>query len=194
MTRVTNWLPLALMFALAALTLWMQFSIESEPPAVQVGTRHTPDAIVENMVLTRLTDKGDARFTLRAKRLLHFPNDDSTELEAPQLVQARRDLPSVTVSADRGKLLPRGDKGEDEAFFYGNVMMVQGASPDQPEMRVRTQSLQILVDREQARTTDRVTVLQGKSQLTGVGMDFDRRAHRVTLHSQVRGTYDVPRR
>lgn len=194
MTRVTNWLPLALMFALAALTLWMQFSIESEPPPAPSGSRHDPDAIVENMVLTRLTDKGDARFTLQARRLLHFPGDDSTELESPRLVQVKRDLPSVTVSADRGKLLPRGDKGEDEAFFYGNVTMVQGASSEQPEMRVRTQSLQVLVDREQARTADRVTVLQGKSQLTGIGMDFDRRAHRVTLHSQVKGTYDVPRR
>ena len=193
-SRINNWLPMALMFALAALTLWMQFSIESEPAKAPSGPRHDPDAIVENMVLKRLTDRGDARFTLKARRLMHFPNDDTTELEYPELVQLKLNQPSVTVSAERGKLLPRGGNGEDEAFFYGNVVLVQSATREQPELRVRTQSLQVLVDREQARTSDRVTVSQGKSQMTGVGMDFDRRTNRVSLHSQVKGTYDVPRR
>lgn len=187
--RASNLLPLLLAFFLAALTLWLRYAVEAPAGNGPGAKRHDADAIVQNFTLTRLDESGAAQYLLTARTMTHYPADDSTELDAPKFQRTREGL-AMTITADRGRIT----HDQREAFFYGNVLLVRDAANGRDELRARTEFLHILAEKDIARTDRRVTITEGKSTLTGVGMEVDRRSRRFTLLSQVRGVYDVPKK
>ena len=187
--RITNLLPIMLMLFLAALTLWLRNTMETPGKSDNGHHRHDPDAIVDNFTVTRLDEQGAAQYTLTANRMLHFADDDSTELAAPQVVKLGEG-PTVTITAERGSVTRDGA----EAFFHDNVLVVRAASAEREELRVRTDYLHVLADKNIARTDRAVTITEGRSVLSGVGMEFDENARRFALLSQVRGRFDQARK
>ena len=105
----TRLFPLALMLALAGLTFWLEHAtrVEEKTPALR---RHDPDYILTRFTTTTYGASGEALTQLAAARMVHFPDDDSTELVAPRVVQSKPDQPRVTVRADRGTLSREGDE------------------------------------------------------------------------------------
>ena len=184
-SRVFNLLPIVLMLFLAALTLWLRITMETPRSVGNGRDRHDPDAIIDNFTVTRLDEQGVAQYTLTANRMLHFADDDTTELAAPQVVK-RGEGPMVTVTAERGTVTRDGG----EAFFHGNVLVVRAATTEREELRVRTDYLHVLVEKNVARTDRAVTITEGRSVLSGIGMEFDENARRFALFSQVRGRFD----
>jgi len=187
--RVSNLLPLILMFFLGALTLWLRIAMEAPADSSNGHQRHDPDAIIDNFTVTRLDKQGVPLYSLTANRMVHFAADDSTELAAPRVVK-RGDGPTVTITAERGTVTRDGE----EAFFHGNVLVVRAATPEREELRVRTDYLHVLAEKNFARTDKAVTITEGRSVLSGVGMEFDENARRFTLFSQVRGRLDQARK
>ena len=59
---------------------------------------------------------------------------------------------------------------------------------------MRTDYLHVLAEKNIARTDKAVTITEGRSVLSGVGMEFDENARRFTLFSQVRGRLDQARK
>jgi len=186
--RVSNLLPLLLVLFLAALTLWLRVAVETPAGGDSGHRRHDPDAIVDNFTVTRLDEQGRAQYSLDARQMIHFADDDSTELSAPRFVR-HGDGPAVTITADRGTVSHAGD----EAFLHGNVLVVRAATPAQSELRIRTNYLHVLAEKNIARTNEAVTITEGKSVLAGIGMEYDRQENRLELHSHVRGTFDRSR-
>ena len=63
-----------------------------------------------------------------------------------------------------------------------------------PELRARTEFLHLLAEKGVSRTDHTVTITEGRSVLTGVGMVVDTKKHQFMLQSQVKGTFDAPNR
>lgn len=187
--RITNLLPIMLMLFLGALTLWLRITMEAPAKIGSGHDRHDPDAIIDNFTVTRLDERGAAQYTLTASRMLHFADDDSTELAAPQVVKLGEG-PTVTITAERGTVTRDGA----EAFFHGNVLVVRAATTEREELRVSTDYLHVLAEKNIARTDRAVTITEGRSVLSGVGMEFDENARRFALFSQVRGRFDQARK
>ena len=93
-----------------------------QPPAGcrDGSTRHDPDFIVEGFSAVQMNPDGTRRYALSAKRMVHYPDDNSTLLEAPRLVLLRlpkalrsRSAPTrPTLSQRRGRrLFPRRRPG-----------------------------------------------------------------------------------
>ena len=183
--RFSSLLPIILMLFLAALTLWLRIAMETPAKSDNGRLRHDPDAIIDNFTVTRLNEQGVAQYTLAANRMIHFADDDSTELAAPHVVKLGEG-PTVTITAERGT----ATRGGEEAFFYGNVLVVRAATPEREELRVHTEYLHVLPEKNIARTDREVTITEGRSVLSGVGMEFDENARKFALFSQVRGHFD----
>lgn len=184
-SRVSNLLPIALMLFLAALTLWLRFALETPLPGGNGHHRHDPDAIIDNFTLTRLDEQGVPRYTLTANRMLHYADDDTTALAAPKVIR-RGEGPTVTITAERGTLA----RESNEAFFRDNVLVIREATPGNEELRVRTDFLHLLPDKNIARTDQAVTVTEGRSSLSGVGMEFNDNTRQFAIFSQVRGRFE----
>lgn len=175
---------------LGLLTLWLQYAVregaggESRPP------RHEPDAIIENFTIQNLDASGRLQYTFSAPKMQHFPDDGSGEVLYPRVVQISADGGNYVATANRGTI----NRQNEEVFLYGNVLVLREATAEEPELRARTEYLHVLAGEGILRTNQSVTISDGKSTLTGVGLIVNKNKQQFTLQSQVRGTYDVPAR
>jgi len=188
--RINNLLPLVMVFVLAMLTLWLRQTAETTGAEAARAGKNDPDAIAENLTITRLGQTGAAQYTMTAKRMLHFPGDDSTVLEAPRFEKRSADGVTLTVTATRGTVM---DKTQ-EAFFNGNVLLSRSAPGGRPDLQARTEFLHVMAAKDLVRTNRQVTITQGGRTLSGVGMDLNKLTRQISLLSQVKGHYDVARR
>jgi lipopolysaccharide export system protein LptC len=185
--RASNLFPLLLMLALAAGSLWLERAVQAPERDNSGKTRHDPDFVAQKFGITKIGASGRPEYILSAARMLHYPDDESTDIVAPRLVQRRDNAAPVTIHADRGTITKNGA----EATFLGNVVVVRDPSPGKSELRVQTEYLQIVPDLDLARTDKAVTITEGNSRLSGVGLEFNNRTRQFELRSQVRGTFDA---
>src|SRR5260221_10824452 len=173
--------PLALMFALALLTFYLERAVrvDEQHPSLR---RHDPDYLLHNFTTTTYDRAGAAQPVLSAEKMVHYPDDDSTELTAPRMVQSRAPGARFTVTADRGVL----SAGGDEIFLYGNVVLVREADALRPRTRVTTSFLHVLQERSLARTDEPVAIDEEHRAITGRGMEFNNETSEFLLHNDVR--------
>ena len=189
-TRVTPLLPLALVAFLGMLTLWLQYAVREDTSGDSRPPVHEPDAIVENFTVQDLDTSGKVRYTFSAPKMQHFADDDTGEVLYPRVVQIAAGGGNYIATASRGTINRQGE----EAFLYGNVLVLREATSDEPELRVRTEFLHVLAGQGILRTNQMVTISDGTSTLSGVGMVINKPKQQFTLQSQVRGTFDAASR
>ena len=182
----TRMFPLLLMLALAGLTFWLERIVREEEGVHPSERRHDPDYIVENLLHTRYNAQGAVESTLAAAKMLHYPDDDSTELAAPRVVQTKPNEPRMTLTSDRGTLSQDGE----EVFLYGNVLVVREASLERPEQRMRTSLMHVVRSGSVIRTDRDVVVTEEGRVLSGRGMEYRNDSRELFLRDRVRGRFE----
>jgi lipopolysaccharide export system protein LptC len=185
--RASSLFPLLLILAVAAASFWLERAVQAPERDNSGKTRHDPDFIAEDFGITKMDATGKPEYILSAERMQHYPDDETTSVVAPRLVQRHDNANPVVIRADRGLIVKKGE----EASFYGSVVVVREAGRGQSELRVQTEYLQVVPDRDLARTDKPVIITEGRSRLSGVGMEFNNRTRQFALQSQVRGTFDA---
>jgi lipopolysaccharide export system protein LptC len=182
----TRLFPLGLMLALALLTFYLERTVREDdtPPALR---RHDPDYLVTNFTTTTYNRDGVAETTMSAAQMVHYPDDDTTELVSPRVVQAKPNEPRLTVRADRGQLSRDGD----EIFLYGAVLLVREATPEKPEGRMTTEFLHVLRDRSLVRSDKPVKFVEGGRSLTGRGMEYNNESRELLLRHDVQARFEA---
>jgi lipopolysaccharide export system protein LptC len=112
---------IAVMFGLS---LWLQMNF-LKPTLPQNGTviSHEPDYYIHKFTTTGRDTNGIA-YVLEAKRLAHFPDDNTALLDEPRLVQYDEDKSARTTFSDSGLVYENGTK----ILLQGNVQVTQGAT------------------------------------------------------------------
>jgi lipopolysaccharide export system protein LptC len=179
----TRLFPLALMFALALLTFYLDRTVREEQthPALR---RHDPDYLVANFTTTTYNKDGAPETILSAAKMIHYPDDDSTDLVGPRMVQNKGGR--MTVSAQRGAL----SRDVEEIFLYDNVLLVREAAAERPEARLSTSFLHIVQDRTLAVTDREVLMEEDHRSLAGRGMEYNYESGQLLLRSEVRGHFE----
>ena len=116
---------IAVMFGLS---LWLQMNF-LKPTLPQNGTviSHEPDYYIHKFTATGRDANGIA-YVLEAKRLAHFPDDNTALLDEPRLVQYEQDTSSRTTSSDSGLVYENGTK----ILLRENVQVTQEATGTAP--------------------------------------------------------------
>jgi len=178
--------PLVLMLALAGLTFWLERTVREEDGAHPSLRRHDPDYVVDNLAHTRFNMQGVVESTLAAAKMLHYPDDDSTDLVAPRMVQTKPNEPRVTLTADRGTLSQDGE----EVFLYGNVLVVRAAGPEGTETRMRTSFMHVVQAHSVIRTDRDVVITEENRLLSGRGMEYHNDTKELFLRERVRSRFE----
>src|SRR4029078_10603 len=97
-------------------------------------------SVCDSLTQTRFSVQGLVESTLAAAKMLHYPDDDSTDLVTPRMVQTKPKQPRVTLTPHRGTLSQDGE----EVFLYGNVLVVRDAGPEHAETRMRTSFMHVV--------------------------------------------------
>lgn len=186
--RLRAWfagLPLLLLLILLAAAYWLNQQVQPLPFTPDSSKRHDPDFIVSKFVATTLNEQGKPRFVMTAKKMLHYPDNDSTYLEAPELTSFDSDHPPMHIYAHNGMVSGKGE----EIFLRDNVKIVRTAGATQREMTFNTTYLHVIPDRGLAETDQPVTMIDGRNIVHAVGMKFDNKARIVKLLAQVKSEY-----
>ncbi|MBM3351979.1 MAG: LPS export ABC transporter periplasmic protein LptC [Betaproteobacteria bacterium] len=178
--------PLLLVLALALLTFWLEQMVREDAGPHPSLRRHDPDYIVERMSLTRYGAGGGVESKLEAAKMIHYPDDDSTELIAPRIVQTKPNEPRLTVTAERGVLSQDGE----EVFLYGDVRLVREGAADRPETRMHTSFLHLVRARSLARTDREIEISEQDRVLSGRGMEYYNDSRQLHLRERVRGQFE----
>ena len=185
MDRLSAAFPLLLALVLAALSFWLQRTVQG-PTLVRDGsTRHDPDYIVENFVAMRMGPDGMRLHQLEAKRMLHYPDDDTTHLEQPRLYQYDGTKLALRIAADRALVSSEGKTVD----FHDDVRAVRLATEKLSELTLTTEYLHVVPDDDFAKTDRPVTIVDANTQVKAVGLELDNNAKTLKLLSNVRGTY-----
>ena len=183
-------MPLLLLLSLAILTFWLDQKVQQAPDSGDPSLRHDPDFIIEGFSSTRMNPDGSHRYTLAAKKMLHYPDDKSTQLFTPDFVYFDSLRGPVKIRADTADISTNGEN----AYFNGNVRLTRDPYQDHPELLLTTTYLHIIPDQNLAKTDKLATLTEGNSTVSAVGLEFDQQKDSLKLLSQVKAHYVLPQR
>ena len=183
--KARSWLPLLPLLLLLAATYWLNQQVQ---PLAQTQSqlRHDVDYVVDNFSAVTLNVQGQPRLMLTAQKLWHYPDDDTTHLQKPNLTSLYADRPPTVTSAQTGMLSSKGD----DVFLYDEVRVLRPASPGLVEQHFATDYLHVIPDRDWAESDQAVVMTNQYNVIRAVGMELDNKTRTVKLLSNVRATHE----
>ncbi len=174
-----------LLAAGSALLLQMVGDGEREPP---VTAERAPDYYVENFSITTMGLDGRVERTLSAERMLHYPDDDSTELTRPHLVIYEAGAPPWRIWSESGWVSGDGAL----VLLNGAVKIDRAAAPGIRPVHIDTYNLRVRPKENYAETDEKVKVRSLGDVQTSVGMQaWLSKPIRLKFLSKVRGHYEI---
>jgi lipopolysaccharide export system protein LptC len=175
--RPTTWLPLAALALLVGLTLWLNQLVQPGGTRGDPSRRHDPDVMVENFKARKLDEQGLVRYTLVARKMVHYPDDDSALLEKVMLEAFEPKQPRMTITADRGRL----EQGGDRVWIEGNVVVVREADAKQGPARLTTEKMLVLPDEGIARSAAEVHMTGPDGTARAAGLELNNKTRTLQL-------------
>lgn len=189
MNRLSQIFPLLLLAVLAALTFWLDQTVQQGDKYAE-NMRADPDFIIDNIVARRLDVNGNVKHTLYASRMTHFPNDDSTHLVSPRFISNASANVPVTITSRTARV----SSGGENVYFEDDVRVVRAPYGNRTEMALETSFLHVIPDSHIARTDRPVTITDAHTVATAIGLELNSETRIVNFLSQFRGTYHDPER
>lgn len=187
--RLITWSPLILVALLATMSFWLDRKVQPLAHLPDGSTRHDPDFIVEGFSAVKMNPDGTRRYALAAKRMVHFPDDNSTQLELPRLVYFDYQRAPVTIRSETAEAV----QGGDDVFFRGDVQIIRAAYASNAELGVFTSFLHVIPDKDLAKTDKPVRMVEGSSTASSVGLEFNNATREIKLLSEVKASYATPK-
>jgi lipopolysaccharide export system protein LptC len=181
--------PLALLALLAVLTLWIDHLVQPPEPKRDGSSRHDPDYKLTNFSTSKTDKDGNLRHRLAAVEMVHYPDDDSTQLVRPRFTQYSATKPFTQIQGQRGMVTSDGEN----VYFMDNVKVVRGATRQKGEMTVLTDYLHIIPDQELVMTDRPVSILQApRTVVHATGMEYNKKLGILKLFKRVKVHYERP--
>jgi lipopolysaccharide export system protein LptC len=176
--RPTTWLPLAALALLVGFTLWLNQLVQPQGARGDGSKRHDPDVVVDNFSARKLDEAGLVRYTLGARKMVHYPDDDSALLDKVTLEAYEPKQPKMTITADHGRL----EQGGDRVWIEGNVVMVREADDKADRARLTTDRMLVLPDEGIARTTSEVRIDSPSGRVHAAGLELNNKTRTLQLN------------
>ena len=123
-----NWFERILIFStiivLVGITAWMQSDLLDESTNEQqlITDNHDPDYYIENFTAVGMDIDGNRQYVLEAERMVHFPDDDTSLLDKPHVIQYESERSPTHIYSETGWISADGD----EVILTGNVRVIRG--------------------------------------------------------------------
>ncbi|MDQ1363658.1 MAG: lipopolysaccharide export system protein LptC [Pseudomonadota bacterium] len=175
---------LSIVIVLALFTLWLQDAFRETPLVPGARQKHFPDYFMEDFSLTQMNEQGLPAYVLRASRLQHYSDNNSSEITAP-FIEIHDRQGDWSVTARRAVVY-----GEtDIIHFYDDVKIRREKTPQREELAIDTSYLKIDAPKKIAETDQPTHIRSGRLELDTRGMLFDNSRDILKLTSSVKGHY-----
>lgn len=175
--------PVIVLTLLAAVSVWLDRVTQQEPVARADKTRHEVDFSADKITLHRFDLTGKVQYILVADSMLHYADDESSELKNPRLNYLNRPEP-VWVESRFASV----NKDGTTVVLTEQVLVRRAAHAGKPESTLRTEQMTVWPEDEKMRADKPVTLTQGQTVINAERMESDNIIGEVRLQGQVRGT------
>ena len=183
--RLSAWFPLILLAVLAGLTFGLD-RIVQPPAGPRPEPKNDPDYVVDGLSATRLDSEGRIKDTLRAQKMTHYPDDDSTVLLEPRFVAYSDKHSPVTVTSRRATVSSNGEN----VYFEEGVRVVRASYANRSELVLETSYLHVIPDANVAKTDKPVVIRDATGVVAAAGLELNSETRVLNLQGRVSGTYD----
>ncbi len=190
-SRVRLGMILALLAALALGSFWMREVLRrSSHETPSEIPKDEPDYIIEKFNFVRMSKTGHGRYNISGEKLVHYPENDSFEIQEPVMNTLDNDQSPMAMRAERAIV----DQAGDKIHLYSNVQMDRPAVGTSEHFHLVSEYLLILPNADIMQTDKAVDITYGSIKLSGTGMFANNATREFRLSSDVRGTYPPLRR
>lgn len=184
MTLRNSLIAFLLIFALG-LSSWSIILSSKSPTTVTVAKPGQPDAFMEDVIAIIMNKEGHPALKLETPKMIHFSEEDTTELAIPHVTVFRQSPQPWHINAKHATT----HRGVTEITFWDNVVIHHLADSDNPMTTMETAVLTILPDQNVAKTKEAVKVTQPDTTIHAIGMLANWYEGTVKLLSQAREEY-----
>jgi len=182
-----RWPWIIVMTALAVATGWLLQRLDEDSLGITPQERHEPDYYMERFAKMSMDAEGRPDNKLAAEFMVHYPDDDSTELVRPKIeIYNGAERPWIVV-AERGWV----SANNEVILLYGPVEIWRNDSAGNRGLEVLTRDLRILTDEDYAESDNPTTVRSRTSTTEALGMRARFGVGRLELLNAVRGHHEV---
>ena len=188
---VLRLMPLILMGTLTLVTFWLvKKNTPAEKSAIERVRLHEPDYTISNGTLTALNESGNTKYRILGKKVIHYDEDASIDIEAPRIRMFPPEKSPVTVKADKGHL--DGDLTIldliNNAEIFRPPQAATSTEPERPRMLARSSFFKVLINDDIIKTDKPITLEQGVSIMNSTeGGIFNNIEQSMVLSGQVKG-------
>lgn len=158
------------------------------------------DYYINDMQLDRFEPGAQHSHSVQASRTTHYPKAGLSLLEEPRMTWYDATQPPWHLDAQEGEMRPlaNGDSDPDGDLVEGELIVLRGnvlartLGTDGAELRISTQSLDVLPSSKSAHTTQLVRIENARMHMLGTGMDLDMTSKRIQLLSDVSARHEAP--
>jgi len=182
--RLTSLIPLVTMAALAGFTYWLLQATQTPPSDnSQQKKSHTPDYFADSFSVSELDQSGTTQYRLTATHLVHYEDDENSDLTNPAIRAFQPGKPIVTATGERGTV----NADASIVNLYDNARIVRAAGDGDPEMQADSEHFRVLVNDDVIETEKPVKLRRGLSVMTASGMNYNNVSRVMQLFGNVRG-------
>jgi lipopolysaccharide export system protein LptC len=191
--RSTDRVRVVLLFTLtAALALgsfWMlDVMRRSAGPDAANANRNDPDYYVEKFQFVRVSNNGQAQYSINGQKLTHYPVDDTHKIDQPIVNSLATERPPMQATSKTARF----DRINSKLHMYDDVHLDRAATADRERLQLDSNYLLLLTDQDIMQTDKPVVITQGQSVLKGTGMVANNATGELRLAGNVNVTYRPP--
>ncbi len=179
-----RYIGLLVVLVLALLSWWFQRQ-ESVQVTGAPRDAHVVDYAIRDFEMMAMDDNGRPLHRMRAVSMVHYADDNSAEVQQPQLLIYRTVGEHWQLEAEQALLHQDGN----EILLQGRVQMRRLDAAEQVTLELVTRDLMIHNDQQRAETAAAVEIRESHGITRAQGLKIDLKAGRMELLSAVRGEY-----
>ncbi|WP_027815672.1 LPS export ABC transporter periplasmic protein LptC [Paraburkholderia bannensis] len=183
--RLTSLIPLVCVAFLAGFTWWLFQAVKPhENEAAPRPLTHSPDYFADNFSVSELDQSGATQYRLTATHMVHYEDDQDSDLTMPAVRAFQPGKPVVTATGKRGTV----NSDASIVNLYDDARILRAAGYGDPEMQADSEHFRVLVNDDVILTEKPVKLRRGLSVMTATnGMNYNNVTRVIQLFGNVRG-------
>ena len=177
-------ISVAMIITLGLIT-WMTFFSFRPQPVSSTRTALKPDAIMEDVTALIIDKQGKPSMKIVSPKVVHYSNNDTTQLTAPQMTLYRKSPLPWFISANSAS----ATGGVENILFRNDVVIHHPADQTNPATFIKTSSLLVHPNAQTAETSEDITMMQPNLVVKATGLFADMNTGDIKLLSKARGEY-----
>jgi lipopolysaccharide export system protein LptC len=181
-------IAIGIILALLALGSSWIVSLTTEEEAKSRSEEHKMDYYLKNFTTTLMGEDGKPDKRISAKRMIHYPDDDTTELDEPHITMFEENIPKWKIEAEDGWVSGDGEL----LLLQGKVTMDRPKTADSDPIHIVTRNLRVQPKQNYAETEESITITTPDNWIKSKGMQaWLTTPMRIKFPAKVRGRYEV---